>query len=49
VSQDDFAQQLRRIAEKAGRPLRELDLLPVDEDFPAFDGKPPLKVAVCRV
>ena len=49
VSAVDFAQQLRRIAEKAGRPLRELDLLPVDEDFPAFDGKPPLKVAVCRI
>ncbi len=49
VSATDFASQLRRIAEKAGRPLKELDLLPVDEDFPAFDGSPPLKVAVCRV
>ena len=49
VSAADFSAQLRRIAEKAGRPLKELDLLPVDEDFPAFDGNPPLKVAVCRV
>ncbi len=49
VSALEFTQQLRRIAEKAGRPIKELDLLPVDEDFPAFDGNPPLKVVVCRI
>lgn len=49
VTDQDFLQQLRRIAEKAGRPLKEQILLPVDADFPAFDDKPPLKVVVCRV
>ena len=33
----------------AGRPLRELTLLQPDADFPAFDGHPPLKVAVCQL
>lgn len=49
VDADTFCQQLRRTAEKAGRPLRSLDLLPVDTDFPSFDGQAPLKVAVARV
>jgi 23S rRNA (cytosine1962-C5)-methyltransferase len=49
VTAADFLAQLRRIAEKAGRPLKSLDLLAVDADFPAFDGNAPLKVAVCRV
>ena len=40
---------LRRCAEKAGRPLRSLDTIPVDEDFPSFDGRPPLKVVLARV
>ena len=40
---------LRRCAAKAGRPLKNIEPLPVDADFPSFDGKPPLKVAVCEV
>lgn len=40
---------LRRTAEKAGRPLRSLEPLPVDEDFPSFDGAPPLKVVLATV
>ncbi|MFN9333692.1 MAG: class I SAM-dependent methyltransferase [Planctomycetota bacterium] len=40
---------LRRCAEKAGRPLRSLDRVPIDADFPSFDGKPPLKLAVARI
>ena len=40
---------LRRCAEKAGRPLRALDRVPIDADFPSFDGKPPLKLALARV
>lgn len=40
---------LRRCADKAGRPLRELELLAPDADFPSFDAQPPLKIAICRV
>ena len=49
VAAADWCDGLRRCAQKAGRPLRDLELLPPDADFPAFDGRPPLKVAVCRV
>ena len=44
-----WAETLRRCAIKAGRPLKSIEPLPVDADFPSFDGKPPLKVAVCWV
>jgi 23S rRNA (cytosine1962-C5)-methyltransferase len=44
-----WCEGLRRTAQKAGRPLRSLELLGQDADFPSFDGRPPLKVAVCRV
>lgn len=49
VTREDFAEQLRRCASKAGRPLRSLELLCPDEDFPAFDQRPPLKIALCSV
>jgi 23S rRNA (cytosine1962-C5)-methyltransferase len=39
---------LRRCAEKAGRPLRALERVPVDADFPSFDGRPPLKLALAQ-
>ncbi|MBL8747645.1 MAG: class I SAM-dependent rRNA methyltransferase, partial [Planctomycetes bacterium] len=40
---------LRRSAAKAGRPLRSLEAVPVDADFPSFDGRPPLKVVLAQV
>jgi 23S rRNA (cytosine1962-C5)-methyltransferase len=40
---------LRRCADKAGRPLASLESVPVDDDFPSFDGRPPLKVALARL
>lgn len=40
---------LRRCALKAGRPVKNIEPVPVDADFPSFDGRPPLKVAVCEV
>jgi 23S rRNA (cytosine1962-C5)-methyltransferase len=40
---------LRRTAEKAGRPLAAIEDLPVEGDFPSFDGATPLKVALCRL
>lgn len=49
VTPEAFVQQLRRTAEKAGRPLREVELVAPDGDFPSFDGNPPLKIAVCRL
>jgi 23S rRNA (cytosine1962-C5)-methyltransferase len=36
---------LRRCAEKAGRPIQDLELLKPDLDFPSFDGNSPLKLA----
>lgn len=49
VAADEFCTLLQRCASKAGRPLRALDLHGPDADFPAFDGRPPLKLAVCTV
>ncbi|MBX3463849.1 MAG: class I SAM-dependent methyltransferase [Planctomycetes bacterium] len=37
---------LARSAAKAGRPLRSLTAVPVDADFPSFDGRPPLKMVL---
>ncbi len=49
VDLDDWLGVLRRCAEKAGRPIAEIEVLRPDEDFPSPDGRPPLKLAVCRV
>ncbi|MCU0863891.1 MAG: class I SAM-dependent methyltransferase [Planctomycetes bacterium] len=45
----DWHQALRRCAEKAGRPLRELEPIAVDADFPSFDGEPPLKMVLAHL
>jgi len=49
VVEADWHTMLRRCAEKAGRPLRELRPIVVEADFPSFDGKPPLKLALCSI
>ncbi|MBL8755372.1 MAG: class I SAM-dependent methyltransferase [Planctomycetes bacterium] len=49
VAADAWHDVLRRCAAKAGRPLRELVPIPVDADFPSFDGQPPLKMALARL
>ncbi|MBK8097060.1 MAG: class I SAM-dependent methyltransferase [Planctomycetes bacterium] len=49
VSREQFAELLRRCAEKAGRPLVDLQIVGPGEDFPSADGQPPLKVAVARI
>ncbi len=49
VSRDEFESVITRCAEKAGRPLQELEWLTPDEDFPSFDGEYPLKIALARV
>jgi 23S rRNA (cytosine1962-C5)-methyltransferase len=40
---------LERCAQKCGRPFTALDFVTPDADFPAFDGRPPLKIALARV
>jgi 23S rRNA (cytosine1962-C5)-methyltransferase len=42
-----WVEGLRRCAEKAGRELERVETIAPDEDFPARDGRAPLKVAVC--
>jgi len=42
---DDWVGILERCAAKAGRPIRELEVISPDEDFPSFDGAHPLKLA----
>jgi 23S rRNA (cytosine1962-C5)-methyltransferase len=49
VDAADWHGVLRRCADKAGRPLRALEPLAVDADFPSFDGRPPLKMALCTI
>jgi len=41
-----WVEQVKRCADKAGRPIAQVERLPVEADFPSFDGNPPLKVAV---
>jgi 23S rRNA (cytosine1962-C5)-methyltransferase len=49
VRAEEWHDVLRRSAEKAGRPLRDLQPIAVDGDFPSFDGQPPLKIVLARV
>ncbi|MBL8724111.1 MAG: class I SAM-dependent methyltransferase [Planctomycetes bacterium] len=49
VSAADWHELLRRSAAKAGRPLRDLQPIALDADFPSFDGQPPLKMVWATV
>ena len=49
VDRDAWIDILRRCAAKAGRPLAEVEILTPEADFPSPDGRPPLKIAWCRV
>lgn len=49
VDAADWHEILQRCALKAGRPLESLETIAPDTDFPSFDGRPPLKIAWCRV
>lgn len=49
VDLDDWLDVLRRCAEKAGRPLQDVEVIVPDPDFPSPDGRHPLKLAWCRV
>ncbi|PKN41950.1 MAG: SAM-dependent methyltransferase, partial [Deltaproteobacteria bacterium HGW-Deltaproteobacteria-20] len=36
-------------ATKAGRPIRKMEWIEPESDFPSPDGNPPLKMALLRV
>lgn len=45
VDVEEWSESLRRCAKKAARPLRDLEIIHPEEDFPSPDGHPPLKMA----
>ena len=49
VAREPWLASLRRCADKAGRPLVDIEVLQPDPDFPSPDGNPPLKMAWCTV
>lgn len=49
VGLDDWREQVVRCATKAGRPVRDCQVLAPAEDFPSADGKPPLKVLILQL
>lgn len=49
VDLDEWLDVLQRCAAKAGRPLKDVTVIPPEQDFPSPDGKHPLKMAWCRV
>jgi 23S rRNA (cytosine1962-C5)-methyltransferase len=49
VKREAWLDQLQRSATKAGRPIREMEWIMPEADFPSSDGQPPLKMALLRV
>lgn len=49
ISREVWGDQLDRCARKAGRPIRELEWIAPEADFPSHDGQPPLKMALLRL
>lgn len=49
VERDAWLAQLQRSAAKAGRPIRDVEWIAPEADFPSPDGKPPLKMVALRV
>lgn len=49
VDRDEWLESLQRCAIKAGRPLKSIEILLPDADFPSPDGNPPLKIAICQL
>ncbi len=45
---DEWLEGCKRCAAKAGRAVEQVEVLPIDADFPSFDGAHPLKLAVFR-
>lgn len=49
VDREEWLESLKRCAIKAGRPLKSIEVLLPDTDFPSPDGNPPLKIAICQL
>ncbi|WP_421863511.1 class I SAM-dependent rRNA methyltransferase [Motiliproteus sp.] len=49
VDAEDWLDQLQRSAAKVDRPIREVEWIQPEADFPSFDGKHPLKMVVLEV
>lgn len=49
VDINDWLESLKRCAIKAGREIKNIDIINPDIDFPSLDNKYPLKIAVCDV
>lgn len=49
VSRDTFVAMATRTAEKIGRHLEDIEIIPPDPDFPSPDAQPPLKMLLARV
>ena len=49
VERQGWVEQLQRSAAKAGRPVRSVELIEPEGDFPSLDNNPPLKIAVLEV
>lgn len=49
VDLDSWIDVLKRCAAKAGRPIRSVEPITPDKDFPSFDGHHPLKIAIFDV
>ncbi len=49
VERELWLDQLRRSAQKAGRPIRDFTWIAPEADFPSPDGKPPLKILALEV
>ncbi|MCB9644717.1 MAG: class I SAM-dependent rRNA methyltransferase [Myxococcales bacterium] len=49
VDLEEWRESLIRCAQKSEKPLEAIEILSPEEDFPSFDGKHPLKIALCRL
>ncbi|AHG39509.1 SAM-dependent methyltransferase [Pseudomonas syringae CC1557] len=49
VSMQDWREQVLRCASKAGRPVRDWQMMLPAEDFPSKDGQPPLKTLILQL
>ncbi|MFJ4143970.1 class I SAM-dependent rRNA methyltransferase [Pseudomonas sp. NPDC089734] len=49
VSMDDWREQVLRCASKAGRPVRDCQVIQPATDFPSLDNQPPLKTLILQL
>lgn len=49
VDIETFEKTLRRTAEKCGRPIRSIERMGPEADFPSYDGRPPLKILLAEL